>query len=489
MRLARLISALATLVAIGCGDKNTSKAPTAEIAQPTKIADDGSVPDDVKPTEVEDTDTAAKSVLAAWLDAQNRGDFDGYKALYSPSFRGVRKSGKKRVELGREAWFKDRARMFTKKMSVEADALKLSRAADLAAIEFVQTWRSGTYADIGEKRIELRNESGRSLIVSEEMLTSEKLITKVAVVVPKTFYRVDANRFAIPLGEARTNLKFAHRGEPRLMIQKGRASPAIERVEREVITSSLPVALQKLIGEKVSVFSSDGKSCQTTIVRFLENRTETTTAMFLERRNTMLSGGDHSALAAEIWPEVGAGPLMFETDSAASCDGLWASKLGGSTPVIGVEKPDPALEKLARRALTQTKDYARSVELEDEKWAVEHEAGEPAESRERYRDDWKADLKIEVRVFGASGAATLAVLTWSGGRRLVFRVSKAGKLTRLDPAEDYCRGQTQAAVDLNGDGTLDILAAVTRGWAPIGETCPALIVGDELKSVWQTTVY
>ncbi len=128
MQTERLSAALVVLLAFGCGDKKDDKPTPAESSQP-KAAHDAAVTKDVASKETKDLDAAAKGVLATWLDAQNRSDFlDGYEALYAPSFRGVRKSGEKRVELGREEWFKDRARMFTKKMNASADEPKLSRS-------------------------------------------------------------------------------------------------------------------------------------------------------------------------------------------------------------------------------------------------------------------------------------------------------------------------------------------------------------------------
>src|SRR3954452_8030704 len=69
----------------------------------------------------------ARDVLERWVQAQNRGDFAAYQALYAPGFSGVRRSGDKAVELDRAGWMRDRARMFKKKMRVRVDDLGVSQ--------------------------------------------------------------------------------------------------------------------------------------------------------------------------------------------------------------------------------------------------------------------------------------------------------------------------------------------------------------------------
>ncbi len=115
--------------------------------------------------------SVADGLLARWLDAQNRGDFAAYQALYARDFTGVRRSGEKVVELDRAAWMRDRARMFKKPMRVAADDVRSSPS----MIELTQTWSSGTYRDRGPKRLTLVNEEGALRIAREEMLASRPL--------------------------------------------------------------------------------------------------------------------------------------------------------------------------------------------------------------------------------------------------------------------------------------------------------------------------
>lgn len=110
----------------------------------------------------------ARALMQAWLDAQNKGDFAAYQALYAAGFSGIRRSGGRKVSLDRAGWLRDRARMFKKPMVVAASEV---RAGPLR-LDFVQSWQSGSYKDTGRKQLVLTREGGALRIVREEMLES-----------------------------------------------------------------------------------------------------------------------------------------------------------------------------------------------------------------------------------------------------------------------------------------------------------------------------
>jgi hypothetical protein len=114
----------------------------------------------------------ARALLGAWLAAQNDGSLDGYKALYARHFSGVRRSGERTVTLDLAGWIRDRTRMFKKPMSVTADEVAVRNTADGIEVTFVQTWASGSYRDVGPKRLQLVEEDGHLRIAREEMLAS-----------------------------------------------------------------------------------------------------------------------------------------------------------------------------------------------------------------------------------------------------------------------------------------------------------------------------
>ena len=119
-------------------------------------------------------DAEPRALLDAWLAAQNGGDFEAYQKLYAASFAGVRRSGKKAVNLDRAGWIADRERMFKSKMEVSAEAVEIEPRTAGALVRFRQTWASGRYKDTGTKELELVREDGALRIAREEMLDSRK---------------------------------------------------------------------------------------------------------------------------------------------------------------------------------------------------------------------------------------------------------------------------------------------------------------------------
>lgn len=72
-------------------------------AAPARVSPPGEKPANRQaPNEVDRKD--AEALLAAWLAAQNGGDFASYQKLYGERFTGVRRSGKKVRRFDRAGW-------------------------------------------------------------------------------------------------------------------------------------------------------------------------------------------------------------------------------------------------------------------------------------------------------------------------------------------------------------------------------------------------
>ncbi len=118
---------------------------------------------------------AVQGVLDAWLAAQNGGDFDAYSATYAGKFFGIKRSGPREYRFERDGWLADRKRMFRKPFKVEAGNVVIKPASTSATVQFIQTWASGTYEDVGPKQLVVVKEGGALRIAREEMLQSKIL--------------------------------------------------------------------------------------------------------------------------------------------------------------------------------------------------------------------------------------------------------------------------------------------------------------------------
>lgn len=124
------------------------------------------------------TRAEAATLLAQWLKAQNEGDFAAYERSYAPELVGIKRAGTRETSFDREGWLKDRKRMFGEKMNVSAENVRVDVETIPATIDFVQTWQSGTFEDVGRKRLTLRRVGDAWRVEREEMLES-KLIGAV----------------------------------------------------------------------------------------------------------------------------------------------------------------------------------------------------------------------------------------------------------------------------------------------------------------------
>ena len=138
--------------------------------------------DEPKPTPtagaVAATETTARATLDRWLAAQNHGQVDAYAALYAPNFAGIKRVGKTAKKMNRAAWLKDRKAMFKARLEVSARDIAIVGAPGGATITYTQTWVSGSYGDVGPKRIVL--DASNTAIVAEELLSSRPLLTDAA---------------------------------------------------------------------------------------------------------------------------------------------------------------------------------------------------------------------------------------------------------------------------------------------------------------------
>ena len=181
-RSAVLQFALATLVlvaTVGCEKRSSKAKPTAQPDQPTTPADNLGAGPAATPVPVI-AESQISALIDAWVSTQNNGSFDDYAKLYAQGFRGVRRSGDKRVELPKDAWLRERARMFKRPMTVAIAERTIAIDGQRATVDFIQTWESGKYADRGPKRMVVEDVAGSLLITSEELLSSTRIAPSTA---------------------------------------------------------------------------------------------------------------------------------------------------------------------------------------------------------------------------------------------------------------------------------------------------------------------
>lgn len=393
----------------------------------------------------------ARAVLDRWLDAQNQGRFDDYQFYYEEGFKGIRRSGNRTATFDRDGWMRDRQRMFGKPMTVAADNVHIFANGRSARIVFTQRWSSGQYADTGPKELLLRRRlDGSYGIIREELFASE---TKAAGAFDMNAFR----QFAFVVdGEVVISLKpdVGWAAGPVVVEKKG-ADPLLLRSRRAVDASKLPAELAELPGLAVQLLDSRGVRCQAKLGELL-----------LRGRAISDLGPDGD----EVW-SMSAITLVtrVDVDRKACAGATWARASAFPAPAIATaEAPAPDLKKQALAAF-QALPESRAIQREFALWS----AAQGSRSG-RSTPSWfqRPHYRPTVRVFRpATGPALLSVsanVSEGGCTDGIFdalwalwelKDEQTGhpRLILLNQPDTYKTLRPTAAVDVNGDGTLELL--------------------------------
>jgi ketosteroid isomerase-like protein len=198
----------------------------------------------------------ARTLVADWLAAQNRGDFATYEKLYARKLTGVRRSGPRTVQLDRAGWMRDRQRMFQKPMKVAAEDVRIAATPASARVTFTQDWQSGSYHDRGPKQLVIVREDGAPRIAREEMLASEPASAAGAGA------GTTAERLAFLVG------KYAivdEHVEPAWATGAARLDDDGDPVITSKRATGLPPALARWVGRKLAVYTAGDPTCTATV--------------------------------------------------------------------------------------------------------------------------------------------------------------------------------------------------------------------------------
>jgi ketosteroid isomerase-like protein len=388
----------------------------------------------------------ARGFLERWLDAQNTGEFDAYQKLYADDFRGVRRSGPRSATFDRNSWLEDRRRMFQKKVTVEARNVRVFESPASARIVFIQHWSSGSYTDVGPKHLVLRHELDGFRIVREELFASD---TRKPAAVDVAAFR----QFAFVIdGEVVVSMKPDEGwATGPAKVDKNRADPFLIRARRQVDFKKLPPEVAELAGSPVRLMDDRGVRCEAKLGGF-----------FLRSR---LVG------EADQGPPVWSATANFlvakvEGDRKACAGATWARSATLPIPQIATaETPSAELQARALaafRALPESKAVQRRYTA----WSVDQ--------HRKTASSWFAQGRPRpaIRLFSVkpTGPTLLSVsasINEGGCADGVFGSVWAlwqvdgppasPRLTLRNQPDESMTMQPTAAVDLDGDGHVELL--------------------------------
>jgi ketosteroid isomerase-like protein len=426
-------------------------------------------------------DQQARALLDRWLKAQNDGDFAAYQGLYADRFTGVRRSGQRTVRLNRAGWLRDRQRMFQKKMTVQAEGVRIAASSGGAVLTFSQTWESGSYRDTGPKRMVLVRGAGGLRISGEELLASS---LRPVLAMSAAEQAEAPHLFLIDLGAGQGRgvvLSTAPdeawaSGAPRLLREDG----GVRVVSRAVDAERLPPELRRWRGQAVRLLTDrGGPGCEGTVRGF---RVVTQVVPhFGMAQEWQEKGAAPAEIAKEVWG-LGQEARVLVGDVETSGKGCeratWARPAGLPVPVMAApEEPDAALRAAALAAFRKLPEHGAHQKAYDEFWRE----SKPAGKKPRYWDQHEGGaptVKVlrlgQVTLVTVQAQEMVSCAEFMASLWAVFRVEGKGLKLRQE-GETPQTITPRAIVDLDGDGDPEVLMDVDLG--------QGVQRGDELKTV------
>jgi ketosteroid isomerase-like protein len=424
---------------------------TSGAASATAAATATSVVEAPLPAAIPEADV--KKLIAVWLDAQNSGDLNAYLALYADRFEGVRRSGERMARMDRKGWVAARTKLFAKKMVVAIEDLVVSTSPTTAQVNFMQTWASGTYKDVGPKLIVVVKGKNGLRIAREEMLRSTlQGVKPLAPLAPEQF------SFVIHEGGPRVVLKTPApaswaEGAPELLADK---EPYPTKVA--VSASKLPADLAAWAGKKMRLYGPSGPVCEATlgslslVGRVIPHFGEVARWNGQgELATKPLSKAQKARAAWEL--AAGASPNgVVLTADLTSVQGdckpaLWAQPAAAAeSKVARAEPADAALAKSLLEAFRKLPDHAEIQKTSETKGPWD-ERGKPEIVTMRHPSG-KQVAFISVSVMEGCG-------DFEGRLSAAFEVGAAGLQLAGKPMSAL--GAPAGAIDADGDGKLEIL--------------------------------
>lgn len=449
MKKALALAALALVTSCKSTAPEKAATPTPAVAIPAKAAR----------AAIPDADVTA--LVDRWVDAQNKGDFAAYQALYATRFTGVRRSGSRSVDLDRDGWIADRAKMFKKKMTVSAADVDIASTSGSVKVELVQTWASGSYKDVGPKQMVFVKEKGALKIAREEMLLSivEGELTPDEAARGEVFFLFDG----VPILDEQGGAEVFGKGSP----TRTGAHPAI--VKMGIDAKVLPEEMAVWKGKKLALYDAKGPVCVVEVTGFeLTGGVDVHFGTAQAWEGTYLAEGEEKmseeAVAAEAFElaRVYVGAVTRTVDGNCT-DAQWA-RAASAKPAIpwrveGAPKPVADLALAALRKLPAWEEAQTSwKESPDD----DHE---DARDRSRPWDEGAAktwavvDAGGKVALVGAFARAGHGCGGFYGDAGAIWAVTGTPEKPVLTMLEETAKEPPTAAFDLGGDGFPELLWA------------------------------
>lgn len=445
------------LVALGCVSLLACSRSATVGAPPPANGAGGAVPA-ARPL----SESEARALLDAWAQAQNRGDFAAYEALYAARLDGVRRTGAVTHRFDRAGWINDRRRMFQTAMQVVARDVAVAPRGEAALVRFTQEFTSGSFHDVGPKEMLLVREGAGVRIAREEMLTSQVSEASAGEPsIPEGAWLpliTVGDHSAIVLGDADAAQHAA--GDPELLTPMNALGDTI-MTRAQARTEALPESVRALAGATLRMITTGGGACRARLGAFeIVGRVDVHFSTEQRWAGEDVDGrrvrrATRADVAGDAWGASRRVIAARYTTEGACGEEIAARRESLAAPVVfSARAAEPAV---AQRALARLRAMPAWREVQDE-YQRQSDA-----QRGRNWDEVEG-AGAQVREWRAEGAArrfvTLEASVGGGGlcgafgaaMTLVFEVGGPEGLILYADERSPAWFTPSRAVDLDGDG-------------------------------------
>ena len=425
--------------------------PSASVSVPVASS---AVPDaSASPVVSRGFDSAvAQRFIEHWLAVQNEHDFAAYGALYAPRFSGTKRVGNYSKRFDRKGWLSDREPMFRDGVLVKASELQLSGSAGAVRAVFTQDFVAPGFHDTGKKELFLLAQPS-GFVISREQLLSSKL-TEPESAADSSVLAFHRDGVALEW-----NFSQALPGNPQLL----------PRVSGESYDVALPVQPETLskqarswLGRSLTVYATDGTSCQGTVTRF---EVRVSALPHFGMQQAWAGEGDlpkapRAQIAEEIWGIARDDERFVVGVLDHECHGVWAVTHPGTfTPATA---PTTALCERAFSAFRALPAYhALQARFAEEAQGTTTDPARPWESLDGALNVVEVRSSAESSLLVLAASAGSGCGSFGGNLSVIWKVSGSGAsatLTLRGVFKDSLEAlQVKGAVDQNADGTPELL--------------------------------
>ena len=443
------------------------------------------------------TQTEARALLSKWTDAHLQGRAAALQALYAERVLGVHRQGERVALADRAQWLNDRTAKLQQPVMLSVSGTRIAATAGAARIFFSYVWESAgpeQERESGKAEMFLLREPA-GLRIAREELWPERPLAQARPTQPTR----NPDQFAFVEG---MDLVLPTEVEERwtqgaLVIEPG-MDPV--RVSRSIDPAQLPAEVVRWQGRRVQLYDLTGKRCEARVVGF---KVVGRLRPHLELQRQWQSA-DPQTIAREAWELTSGGRVLvagLEGERAACQGARWARAIELPDPKLeAVREASPELRKAALGELRKLPAYAAiatalggslpsrpPVRKGRGKAGAKGAAGPPPHALPW---DAAAEARVEVSVLTAHGATIVSVSAQAGpgciglSHQLWAMWQLQGDPNRPDwqliSAPRGGQGGTPRAVlDLNGDGTPEILfvpagmgelLGIVRAHGPAGQS-------------------